>query len=506
VTAASEPTALLRRLEQAASHFAISEAEVADLVARGQGPLLARLAELARDQIGTDLTWLLIVATTATFPSPTEFRRAHRALRISRPGWAHRAILAAGYRNPPSPELIDAELDIVVDAVVVDVDFCAKHAHNTGIQRVVRQTMARWSRDHGGEHGIVPVAWTDDGESMRRLDPVELGRVVAYGSAEHEIEAQPVRLVVPWRSSVVMLEVPWMHLCGPLEALAEFSGNRVGVLGYDAIPVVSADTVPDLETERFVKYLSVVKHTHRVAGISAAATEEFAGFVSAVAAQGLPGPSTVAVPLPVDVPDATAAPAATATKTMPSVLCVGSHEPRKNHGAVLFAAEALWREGLRFSLTFIGGGSLWYTRRFDREIDRLRSAGHAVEVLRGIDDATLLRAYGNADFTVFPSLHEGYGLPVAESLALGVPVITSDYGSTAEIAADGGCLVIDPRDDDELTDAMRSLLTDPATLADLRAQITRRPRRTWDDFAAELWTELVEPLAGSTREVTDARR
>jgi glycosyltransferase involved in cell wall biosynthesis len=253
-----------------------------------------------------------------------------------------------------------------------------------------------------------------------------------------------------------------------------------------------------------VKYLSVVKHTDRVAGISAAATEEFAGFVSAVSAQGLPGPSTISVPLPVDVPDATAKQESAAPKSLPSVLCVGSHEPRKNHGAVLFAAEALWREGLQFSLTFIGGGSLWYTRRFDKEIARLRALGHPVDVLRGIDDATLLRAYDDADFTVFPSLHEGYGLPVAESLALGVPVITSNYGSTAEIAADGGCLVIDPRDDDDLTDAMRLLLTDPAKLAELRAQIADRPSRTWDDFAAELWSGLVEPLA-DLREVTDAR-
>jgi glycosyltransferase involved in cell wall biosynthesis len=304
----------------------------------------------------------------------------------------------------------------------------------------------------------------------------------------------------------VLLEVPWQHLCAPLEALAEFSGNRVGLVGYDAIPVVSADTVPDAETERFVKYLSVVKHTDRVAGISAAATEEFAGFVSAVTAQGLAGPSTISVPLPVDVPDASATSQPSASKSIPSVLCVGSHEPRKNHGAVLFAAETLWREGLQFSLTFIGGGSLWYTRRFDQEIGRLRKSGHPVQVLRGVDDATLLGAYHDADFTVFPSLHEGYGLPVAESLALGVPVITSNYGSTAEIAADGGCLVIDPRDDDDLAAAMRSLLTDPAALAELRAQIARRPRRTWDDFAAELWTGLVEPLADLRGEATDARQ
>jgi glycosyltransferase involved in cell wall biosynthesis len=493
--------ALLRRLEQAASHFPLPQSEVDDLVARGQGPLLASLAQLAREQVGTDLTWLLLIAVTATFPSSTEFRRAHRALRISTPELAHRAILAAGYRNPPGPGLIDAELEIVSDEVVVDVDFCAKYSHNTGIQRVVRQTMARWSR----AHDPVPVAWTDGGEAMRHLDPVELGRVVAYGTPEGVHERQPVKLVVPWRSVVVIPEVPAMRLCAPLEALAEFSGNRVGILGHDAIPVVSGDTVPDEETERFVKFLSVVKHADRLAGVSASAAGEFAGFVTAVTAQGLPGPSTVAVPLPVDVPDGASMPAPDPSKTMPSVLCIGSQEPRKNHGAVLFAAETLWRDGLTFSLTFVGGGSLWYTRRFDREIDRLRKAGHPVEVLRGIDDAAMLAKYGSADFTVFPSLHEGFGLPVAESIALGVPVITSNYGSTAETAAGGGCLVVDPRDDDDLADAMRRLLTDPAELEELRAQIARRPRRTWDDFAAELWTALVEPLLSVHREETDAR-
>ncbi len=94
---------------------------------------------------------------------------------------------------------------------------------------------------------------------------------------------------------------------------------------------------------------------------------------------------------------------------------------------------------------------------------------------------------------MFPSLHEGYGLPVAESLAFNLPVITSSYGSTAEIGAGGGALLIDPRDDRALTDAMRDLLTDDELLARLRAETRGNVSRTWNDYSAELWEYLVEP-------------
>ena len=72
-----------------------------------------------------------------------------------------------------------------------------------------------------------------------------------------------------------------------------------------------------------------------------------------------------------------------------------------------------------------------------------------------VGDDDLWNAYERAAFMIFPSLHEGYGLPIAEALAHGTPVITSDFGSTAEIARDGGCLLVDPRDDEQIVDAMR---------------------------------------------------
>jgi glycosyltransferase involved in cell wall biosynthesis len=358
----------------------------------------------------------------------------------------------------------------------------------------VRQTMSRWEVNRD----IRLVAWTEDGGAMRALTPVQHRRVTAWNTPPEPrgLRDDPNHdhvLVVPFESVVVLPEVPQLSLCDPLAALAEFSGNKTGLVGYDAIPVVSADMVPDAETERFVRYLTIVKHSHRVAGISVAATAEFAGFGDAVEAQGLTPPTTVEITLPIALPDEVSA-ERTTPDDVPLVLCVGSQEARKNHLAVLFAAEMLWREGLEFRLRFIGGGSLAFIRTFDRRVAALRRQGRRIEVLRGVDDSVLVSSYAEARFTVFPSLHEGYGLPVAESLARGVPVVTSDYGSTAEIAVDGGCLTVDPRDDDALVDAMRSLIVDETVLERLRAECRARPVRTWDTYADELWDGLVVPL------------
>nr|WP_241732346.1 glycosyltransferase [Galbitalea soli] len=326
---------------------------------------------------------------------------------------------------------------------------------------------------------------------MRGLTAVERQRVVAWrelaaGQAP-EFAPQPEELIVPWHSRVFLPEVPEPALVERLAALAEFSGNRVSLIGYDTIPIASADLVAASEAERFARYLSVVKHADEVVAISRSVADEFGGFLDALAAQGLAGPRVTAVPLAADVPPQTGeAPAET---PVPVILSVGSHEPRKNQDAVLFAAERLLAEGHRFRLVFVGGGSRTRTLPFDRHLRELRARhGWNIESVRGMRDRELWQLYRSARFSVFPSLHEGYGLPVVESLALGTPVLTGDYGSLAEIAANGGCLTVDPRDDDAITDGMRALLTDDQLIARLTAEAARIPPRSWHDYATELWS------------------
>ncbi|WKK73328.1 glycosyltransferase [Rathayibacter oskolensis] len=168
------------------------------------------------------------------------------------------------------------------------------------------------------------------------------------------------------------------------------------------------------------------------------------------------------------------------------VVCVGSHEPRKNHLAVLHAAELLWREGHEFSLVFIGGNA-WNSEGFDAQLARLQAEDRAVSSFSAITDELLWSAYRLARFTVFPSLNEGFGLPVAESLAVGTPVLTAQYGSMAEIASQGGAVTVDSRDDHDIARGMRELLTDDALLARLQTEALARDNSSWAEYAATLW-------------------
>jgi hypothetical protein len=486
----------LGRLRAVAPHLLSDPADLPALVERGAGPLMLRLIEDVRASMRNDQIWLLCVGLTGTFPLPDQLRTARRALLLSDGDLAFVDFLESTFDLGAGTAGLASDIEIVHRGVVVDVDFCATHLAHTGIQRVVRQTMARWH----GKRDVRLVGWTPGGLAMRGLSALETARVTAWNSytepasGEHVDEAPKFKLVVPYESIVVLPEVPQPHLCNVLASVAEFSGNRVGLIGYDAIPIVSADTVPPAETERFVHYLTIVKHAHRVAGISAAATDDFRGFSQALQAQGLPAVESVEVSLPIALPDLVHEPAAEGVAS-PLVLCVGSQEPRKNQDAVLFASELLWREGLDFRVRFIGGGSAWFTQGFDQRIKALSKKGYDVEVWRGVRDEALLASYSEARFSIFPSLHEGYGLPVAESLAMGVPVITSGYGSTAEIAVGGGCVLVDPRDEMTIVDAMRSLISGTERIEELRAEIATRPSRSWDDYADELWNDLVVPLA-----------
>src|SRR5450756_1374536 len=127
---------------------------------------------------------------------------------------------------------------------------------------------------------------------------------------------------------------------------------------------------------------------------------------------------------------------------------------------------------------------------FDEQVSRLQTAGRSLAVIRGMGDDELRRAYQRARFAIFPSLHEGYGLPVAEALAAGTPVITSNFGSMSEIALGGGCLLIDPRDDQAIAGAMERMLTDDELVARLAKEARSRQFRTWDEYADELWEAL----------------
>ena len=455
---------------------------------------LAALVERLSATGDPALAWLLLTVLAGAYPLAADVEFVMRARDLNRPDGLTLALLdraqprawARGLSRPVR----------VVRDVVVDVDMSARIDMHNGIQRVVREVVGSWwNRDRP----IALAAWTSTAGTLRTLAVSEERRVVEWG--RHEGHGRPgsgpppvlddeTDLLVPWQTSLVLAEVPLADRCPQLAALARYSGNEVVLIGYDAIPFVSADLRPLGEPTGFAQYLAVVKYATRVCAISTSAAAEFAGFVDAVASQGLRGPVVSEVLPPATVPDAPRGYVRSERET-PLVVCVGRLEPHKNHDTLLYAVERLWREGVRFDLRIVGGPG-WTTERVDEQLDRLHGLGAQVTWMRGVGDDELWQLIRDASFTVFISLHEGFGLPVAESLACGTPVLTTVYGSQGEIAAGGGCLTVDPRDDDAVTEALRRMLTDPTLVARLRAEAVARPVETWGAYADEVWDALVE--------------
>ena len=476
--------------------------------------VLSAVAEHLAVHPTNDGVWLVLAGLSAAFPTRDEVDRTRRRIELTEPEQIAIALLEDGMAAVGAAGTPLAQVTVAVGRVVVDVDFTARHDLHTGIQRVVRQTVPLWHTDHD----ILPVAWTHARGAIRPLDEVESARVFQWSAdrGTHGGEDDPDRVadtddqvVIPWQSVVVLPEVPQLDITPRIAAIGACSNNRLVLVGHDAIPLLSAETLELEEPEKFMTFLSAIKFADRIAGVSYSSTAEFAAFSSMLSAQGLTGPATVAVPLPVefavqDQPTTDALTEATDSVArwpatpgspadpVPDVVVVGSHDPRKNHLAILHAAEVLWHRGQRFRLSFVGSpGS---NEEFLTRVQRLRHRGRDVRLRTGLSDAALRDAVSTARFTVFPSLHEGYGLPVAESLALGTPVVTTSYGSTAEIAQDGGAITVDPRDDTALTQAMERLLTSDEDIDRLRAQIRERRERSWRDYADELWDAIVRPV------------
>ncbi len=489
---ASERLATLAQRLRAASDVLLGAVpEPAGDDARDASQLLPLLAEAVRTARPAEL-WLVVTAVVGAYPTAQELAWIRRAVELAPDRTSVETLLLEHGRTVArARRLAPLPMDVVTGAVLVDADYSAKNDKQTGIQRVTRHVCGLWTR----ARDVQFVVWADEHAGYRRLTHDETRRLLrgadpSTGLEEEEPEVPTPRLCVPWRSTLVLTEVPPQGGTPALAALAESSGTAVVAIGYDAIPITSIDMRPLADATTFVRYLSMLKHARRIAAISSSSFAEFAGFSSALAAQGLAGPEVVEVRLATDVPPVQPMPA----PERPVVLCLGSHEPHKNHLAVLHVAEALWRDGLDFELHFVGGPG-WDVRAYDEAVARLTREGWPLVDHGMLPDDELWSLVAGATITVFPSLHEGFGLPVAESLSCGTPVITTDYGSTAEIAESGGCVLVDPRSDAALEAALRHVLTDSAFHGQLRDEARGYRPKSWATYADELWDALV-PEAG----------
>jgi glycosyltransferase involved in cell wall biosynthesis len=165
------------------------------------------------------------------------------------------------------------------------------------------------------------------------------------------------------------------------------------------------------------------------------------------------------------------------------VLAVGNLHPRKNIPRLIRAVDRLRRSGLDDVGLVLAGQTAWHAVEVDEAIRRVGGSDWVVRP-GYVPDAVLEALYGAALVVAYPSLYEGFGLPVAEALAIGAVVVASNTTSIPEVAGDAAVLV-DPSDDDAIADGLRAAATDMALRERLHEAGPRRAAElTWGACAA----------------------
>lgn len=376
--------------------------------------------------------------------------------------------------------------------VLLDLTHTSHTAARTGIQRVAR--MLHRHLDAGGS------AVTHDpflGE-WRVLEPWEHRRLAETrggkkrgaqwpmsarwrghwwrltGTAQHTIHDQAAGFIEPELfSPAVARDLPRLF--------AQLRGPRVAIF-HDAIPLRFPELSPAATVTRLPAYLRELLMFDGIAAVSEESRASLVGYWDWLGVKDRPPVAVISngVELPPPTPEPPK------TSVLPIVLSVGTIEGRKNHLALLGACERLWNGGAKFELRLVGHANLTTGRAALDRIKALQERGHSLRYEGPATDEGIETAYAECDFTVYPSLAEGFGLPVIESVARGRACICSGRGAIGETARGGGCLALDSVDDLSLATAIARLLAHPRERNALAEAGRRRKFKTWADYTQEI--------------------
>lgn len=168
----------------------------------------------------------------------------------------------------------------------------------------------------------------------------------------------------------------------------------------------------------------------------------------------------------------------------PYLLYVGKLESRKNIVRLLEAFHQFRHEAATPVKLVLAGRRSQMAQGIDETLDRLKLRPHVIEVghVRNQDLPVL---YSGAEMFVFPSLWEGFGIPVAEAMACGTPVITSNLSSLPEVAG-GAAVLVDPYSVQDIAAGMHALFSDAALRETLRSKGLQRAQQfSWQRTARE---------------------
>jgi len=387
--------------------------------------------------------------------------------------------------------------------IFLDVTSSCRSVKNTGMQRMTRALYL-----HLGNHTpITPVCWNKTGKCYQHLGRLELEilkrpfRVLSNATAKPE-----------WRGENLLAELRRLAFRKTIRLENQTSADIL--LVPDLYSDVRTQRLPELITKTGIRIVAIFHDAAalRLPGLSDKAKMRFQNYLKSLAAfaqvicishesrddllrrwheYGSSPTRTCVEPWPIEFDRAVRAADSVRARNM--IACVGSFEPRKNHLTFLAAAKKLWLQGHEFELQLVGRTTDYYAPKMLPVVWRLQRRGRPLRWLRHVNDKTLHEVYRSCRFTVYPSLFEGFGLPIAESLWHGKPCICGGNGALGEVARGGGCLIVDQTSEDALAAGIKNLLTDQQTYSRLCTEARARKFRSWSDYIEKLLEHLQVP-------------
>lgn len=351
--------------------------------------------------------------------------------------------------------------------------------------RTVARRLDEWLRDRAPnlEHAIVRAVMAAGGIPS-------LGLATAGAAAGEE----PAR----FRPGDVLLlaDATWMiPRWKPAVESAKAEGARVVPVIYDLLTWSYPQFFAPLFCAQFKRWLvEMIPLADACVCISHATADALREFA---AAEGLTNalPPVGVFPLGTKLTPAAAEPrtevAAIFDRADRPFLMVGTIEPRKNHALVLDAFERFWAAGGTAPLVVIGRRG-WQCEATLRRFAALAAAGKPFTHISDATDADLQHAYRHARCLIFPSIAEGFGLPIVEALAQGLPAIASDIPVHREVGGDLATY-IPLGDPDHLAGLLRSIEDGSTVLTAPAPGSVHLP--TWAESAAALQAEIERLLA-----------
>jgi len=348
------------------------------------------------------------------------------------------------------------------------VDGVFYQEHNTGIARVWTSLLEEWVRSGFAEHLVL----LDRDGSAPRIPGVRRRTVARHSYDRLAQDREILQLACDEERASVFVSTYYSR------PLATPSMMMI----YDMIPEVFG---VDLRAPEWQEKSDCINHAHRFVAISRNTARDLSDIYPAIDPRRI----TVAHCGVARLFRPASAGEVEEFKhrrgiAKPYFLLVGGRGGGYKNVRAFFRAFAMLEDRHRFAVLWVGG-----THALDEE-ERALSAGGELHLLR-LDDAELRLAYGGAVALAFPSAYEGFGMPVAEAMACGCPVVTTSSASLPEVTG-GAALTVAPTDVEALAEALKRVQRPDARAELVQRGLERARRFSWAQMAGAVADVLGE--------------